>query len=792
MSKKHKQGGFKPLATDDLKARVQKARTEGRYQQALELVKQLHKADPSSANLELLKDTYFHRAVQLRTMGYSRDAATVLDVASRLDDKNAAWITKLADEMGRCGDVQRTLALIARSKQLTPANSAPPADQGKLLGSVVDAAFLNDKNGKDALPADLRSEYDVIVNAFALVEAGKDDDAKTTLNAIGLRSPYLDWKLLIRGLQAYYNHDDDRARDNWSRLDPQRVPARLAAPFRAEIDVPYRDAQPAKTQQALRKQLEWVEGGGIAGQLKALRESLANPESLAGAFRAIESLLPTLQDRAPHLVPRLAGCLYWSIMEHRPEELLRYKRVFGAPPDDPEFARITAMAMEREGGLGEAHKSWQRYEKFLAEQRNVFPGEQGPLARALVWLKMGENAASIPDKEQRKKLPSFLRDLEVFPEALHPSADKCFEKSLELAPKLLDAHEGLFEYLVRSEKYPAAIKAAERLLALFPDHVKTLEELAGIYTRQDNHEQARVTLEKAIRHNPLDRDLRQRLGLTHLMLARGFAEKSQFDQARPHYQSGLTYSEPNGFYSVYCRWAACEIKAGDQAKADELLVKARETAPGELMVTYYLLVETSRLDLGNKLKTRLTKEFNKAIEETPTPALGLALARYSYELHASKVTYHGQQTHTKKIIAYATRVEPKDYPELHLVALLTALLGLQAGSRIVNKIFDYGLRNYKKSPWFPYFQALHLMGDDPEETRDHWRVDRLLADAEKLAHSRPADEPGIKEMLDDVKRRRQLIQAFNPFLGGLSRMFGGMGGFGGGPFGGYDDEYDNF
>jgi hypothetical protein len=45
-------------------------------------------------------------------------------------------------------------------------------------------------------------------------------------------------------------------------------------------------------------------------------------------------------------------------------------------------------------------------------------------------------------------------------------------------------------------------------------------------------------------------------------------------------------------------------------------------------------------------------------------------------------------------------------------------------------------------------------------------------------------------MLEDIKRRRRMLQALNPFLGGMMEMFGGMGAFGGmGPFDD-DDDYD--
>src|SRR5207249_2030483 len=107
------------------------------------------------------------------------------------------------------------------------------------LGHAVDSALRQGKPGRDTLPETLRPQFDVILQAFAQSAAGQDEEARTTLQGIGLQSPFLEWKLLLRGLLAYYEKDDARAVENWSRLNSERLPARLAAPLRFVIDEPY-------------------------------------------------------------------------------------------------------------------------------------------------------------------------------------------------------------------------------------------------------------------------------------------------------------------------------------------------------------------------------------------------------------------------------------------------------------------------------------------------------------------------------------------------------------------------
>ena len=51
----------------------------------------------------------------------------------------------------------------------------------------------------DRLPESLRLNFDAICDAFALYESGQDDAAREKMQAVGISSPFLDWKLLLCG-----------------------------------------------------------------------------------------------------------------------------------------------------------------------------------------------------------------------------------------------------------------------------------------------------------------------------------------------------------------------------------------------------------------------------------------------------------------------------------------------------------------------------------------------------------------------------------------------------------------
>src|SRR5262249_9529630 len=151
---------------------------------------------------ELLQRAYLARAGQLRAGNYLRDAVTVLQNAAQLGGA-PDFLEKLAEEMAACGEVRPALKLLDQ----VPGSPALP----RVLAHAADVARKEGKNGRKLLPESLHGQFDLVVQAFAQAEAGQDEAARQSLQGIGLQSPFLEWKLLLRGLLAYYQKDDARA-----------------------------------------------------------------------------------------------------------------------------------------------------------------------------------------------------------------------------------------------------------------------------------------------------------------------------------------------------------------------------------------------------------------------------------------------------------------------------------------------------------------------------------------------------------------------------------------------------
>jgi tetratricopeptide (TPR) repeat protein len=556
--------------------------------------------------------------------------------------------------------------------------------------------------------------------------------------------------------------------------------------LRFSIDSAYRAAQPPQTQAALQKQADRLLENTLVQSLRVIQSDLATGEHLAQSFRIAEGLLPALRQGQPHWVARLASCFYWAIIqEGQPEDMTRFRRVFGEPADDPGFHHLQALVGEHIGDFTQAHREWRAFEQTVANNPAAWPGEQATRVRALIWCHMGRNAGLVPNEDTLARLPPFLRDHPDRPRALKPTAEECFRRSLELAPDQLEPYRELFDYYQREEKPDKAEQTARRLLERFASHVPTLVALSDLRAEQQDYPEALTLLQQALKNNPLDRKLRSKLSTTHLFSARAHAEAGRFDEARQEYQTTLaldTKDEP----VVLCKWAACEFKAGDNARAEELLQQAQAKAGTRLGIAFGMLIETIRLKLPRPLKVRFDKDFNEALAERPTAGAAAESVATAAMQRLSGVTYYGQKTHEKKVLAYLDKTgNAVDFAEDQLQKICQSLLALEA-MKPLRTFTALGRRRFPRNPFFPFLEAESYIAKGPNRMQT-WRIQPLLDEASRLAGDMPHDE-SAKDLLVLIHDRQEMINALHPFANIFQSIFGGGHAE---PFGGPDEIWDD-
>jgi tetratricopeptide (TPR) repeat protein len=752
---------------------VTKATQEGRFQQALELAKQLNKAEPTSAHQALVHDAYLNRAKQLRDQGYTNDARTVLLAASQFPGDNA-WRQRISQELAGLGEAQHALDLLGEAP-------APEVRQ-QTLAQAADWAMQRGDAGK-SLPLELLPQLEATRKAFTLLQAGQDDAAREALQGIGLQSPFLEWKLLIRGLAAYYQRDDSRAIENWQRLDANRLPAKLAAPLRFEIDTAFKNAQSPETQSRLRKLAARLQGPNTVATLRAIQAALGVRGEFTKALSLADSLVPALRVDAPHLAPRLRAIFYWTIVGDAAVEGVRhFSRVFGEPPDDPRLARMRALLAEQAGFFEAANDSWQAFERDVLASPEIWPGDQARLVSAIIWHRMGMNAvhAEEEDFDDDEFFSPFERPRRK-PQKPKLDADECFRRSLELAPGYLESHKSLLHYHVQEQDDENVEKAARGLLQHFPEHVTTLVILGSLLQKRGETREGLEFLQRALKANPLDRKLRGQVGTAHLFHARSEAEAGRFDEARAQYQASLSYHDDKDDPAVLCKWAACEFKAGDQAKAEELLARALGRTGSRLAIAFSMLIEVIRLKLGPKLKKRFDAEVKAGFNEEPMADSVVQIAVTAGQHRAAGVTYHGQKTHEKNVVAYVDKASKVTFTEAQLLSLCEALTQLQA-NKVLQTFARKGKKRFRERPEFLLYEVRGTVRAAP------YKIMPLLQKARRLVEAMPMgnERDKLLEQVDELEEKH----AFSPFH---PSFFGGFQGFVD-PFGrsGYDEFDDGF
>lgn len=759
MAKKAKRHFAIPQSSLNLKNRVNRAMSEGRWQQALELGKELHRQETTPAHRELLLKIYLGRSRQLREQGQTRDAHTVLKNALEIAGDAVEWLGPLAEELAMIGQVGEALELARR----LPGSEA----QAKLQIRAVDAALTQGAAGRRSLPESLQLGFDLVVRAFGQVAAGQDDDARETLQGIGLQSPYLEWKLLLRGLTAYYRNDDARAVENWGRLSPNRVPVRLAAPFRFLIDPPFRLAQSPQAQQQFQKHADRLQGGGVISSLRGIQAALSR-QKMSQAFQLVASVIPLLRKESPQHLSRLANYFYWSIVHSGDaSDIPRYQRLFGAPADDPQFCRLEALALEFRGQEREAHQQWLRFEKSVADHPQAWPAGQAELVRALVWCHMGKQAEAAEDIDEETPRRRQSAPLLV------PSVEECFRNSIKLAPDQREPYEALLQYYLDREQTNPAIEIAQQLLERFPDHFPTLQTLAELYLETGRSVEGLDLLRRAVRVNPLDRDLRSRIGMAHAVCAYHHAVAGEFDQSRAEFQSALANWEGLDRFVLLGKWATMEFKAANLPRAEELLAEARTEPVHALAVAFLMLLEANRYKLSRPLKTRFDKDFTQALQTTATAEMAISALKVAVFHRVAKVAaYRGQKTHEKKLLDYLGRVPFDNFTENQLQQVCAALMNL--GEYIIaRKYTERGIQRFQCNPHFPFLKAQTYILASPKRRSSSWEISQLLVKAEQRAQALPQDDI-IRDLLEGIRLARESLNiSANPLVM-LGNIFGGM------------------
>jgi tetratricopeptide (TPR) repeat protein len=732
----------------------------------LELARQHSRHHPGPASKALLCKALLAIIEREARGGRTRAAEQFLAEAEVAVGDDLQWSAPLAELAATLGDAPRALALASR----LPEGSA----RLRVVRKLADWAIAEGPRARPRLPADWQPAFDLVLTAFGHYESGRDDEARAALQGIALQSPFSEWKLLLRGLISFSADDDTRAAENWQRLDPGALPARLAAPLRARVDSAFRAAQPQQVSARLERQFLQLYRGGLALQLQELQRNLAAGKDLSRAWNQLASIVPDAKREAPELLPRLARIMYWMIVRVGDEpDARRFVQLFGAPPDDPNFQRCQALISEQHDDLANAHKHWQHYDQWIAASPQRWPEPQRSRARSLIWERLGKNALAqleaIEEQEEEEDDPitSFfsmlnkLRDQSLGEQELEPllpPADDCFRQAAALDPQRREPVAQLFRVYFEDGRTEPAEQVAHQLLERFPNDLPTLEAMADIHEQKGDTAEALEFRRRALEANPLDRRLLLPFSRAALNQARALAIDGDADGARALIREAMAHGGPVAARIGRCLTEMVVRKLGMLAQLEEETLPAAESTPPSAAI-YHRAVEASRVKLAKKDR----QPFESALADflAGSQPLGelLPVVEGIDFYRRERIGYRGLQTHEKKVWALAEKALRAGPSETELVRAGFALLRARAWRPLMVSI-EQGRRRFPQNANFPFLEAELYLKKQTRRRVEHLIGTALQQALELATAAHDGRYRNVKEAIEQIRREHPQLEYF--------------------------------
>ncbi|MBY0457985.1 MAG: hypothetical protein K2V38_11645, partial [Gemmataceae bacterium] len=354
-------------------------------------------------------------------------------------------------------------------------------------------------------------------------------------------------------------------------------------------------------------------------------------------------------------------------------------------------------------------------------------------------------------------------------------ATAALQQSLRLDPNQRQTHQVLIDNFSAWDQPERVVAALEQLLEAFPDDVDSLKRLTHERQLRDEPEHVLRGVERLRVLKPLDPALDQFEAWGRLALARHLALKSRWDEGRAEFARVETemksHVQP---YRLLARRAAFEFKAGDAARAEELVERARLLVTEPTALWLALTIELIRYGVPESLVKRFDQQFKTALAKKVTSETAGALAELMEGYFVGQVDYPRRASHVKEVLSYLKRSTRLKYQEPDLRRVCTLLHDLGEDDKLLGALVKRGRKLFPQSPFFLWVEAeedvrMGPMAFNLQRTRD--KLERAIALGQ--ASQNPEDValiPGIKDLLSRLRQVGDALGAFH---------FGGPGARGG-------------
>jgi tetratricopeptide (TPR) repeat protein len=711
---------------------------------ATEFAKTIVTTAPTDENRRLYAQTLATAFESYTAAGKMKAVSETLKIAAEVAIANPTVAEDIAVLHAKAGEFAKALELSS-----TPRVKAHIADLCVRRGNTNGAT---DEFAKD---------FATIRNAFQAYEAGQDELAREATQTIGLTSPFLQWRVLLRGLISHANGDQPRAIENWSRLNPEMIPAKLSLSVRVGIDAAYRDGLPAGLREELRQRGANLQSTDLTKNLRLIQKYSSQGKSLKEVWKHVLAVVPALKSPFPKLFENLGEILYHAIIRlGEPNDLKEYRKIFGNPSYDPSFAKLEATVFEGVGNFAGSVARWKAYEAWLATKPAGWPQDVLNLARAKILLRIGGLLGSWADEKlaEESHPMGFLQHLfgEKLPKTTEPIEEPLpyLRRSVALAPNWAEGVREFMAFCEKEELFDEAVEVGEKFVQANPGNIQVLRSLAEQYFLKNDMLAHIETVRKAQAVNPLDEDLNQYFACSYCSAIRSFLVDGDFPECERLIAEGQSLAEsrlPTSYASL--KAVVCKKRGKlDEANALESPILAPNSI-SYLEATYCSAI----YGIIAKLKPALRKPADERLKamfaiEVPNPSQLVKLTQVWLDLDEEGIDYRGHATYEKKIIAMIERSIHANAVDESSYERLTAFLTFREAMKVAKKFSLLLMKRFPKNPAFIVLQIHAIMADRKSSARERDRLSTLVRMAEVAVQDSPdSKHQELLEILASIK-----------------------------------------
>lgn len=732
--------------------------------EALRLANEFYRQNPSPESHQSLLEALFTNAQHGIQNGKIREASIHLNAIERLSP------THPVEVIVRLVELFTTLGELTRAKLHLEAIPVEHPSRKELCAQMADQAIQQGANGKKSIPVEWHPAFDAVLNAFKNYQKGQDAEVRACLEMIGLSSPYLEWKLLLRGLLAWIAKDDAKAIENWRRLNPKRLPYQIAKLHWVQID-PSLDSQNGSYQMTKKFAELDPNTKTIIQELEEFQR-LNSFEQFHKWLKRIPKWFPNLRKKNPNLAERIAQAAYWHCVnttESTTIELL--KNSFPAFPNDPNLYRLTALATSRIQVLEVCFENWKRYATWFADNPLNFPVLHHQRILAMIFLRMSK----IAQKYQTglaKPNPLLVNDFEKHFQIKYspagkfhyletiPSYMECLEQAYHFAPDWADTGLNLLKQY-QSTHNPKILPLADSLLEKFPQNLEVLSTLIDVYRNAKQYQKAIKALDLAI----AIQSLHERLYDTRdfLCIAQARELISSGEPIQPYLDQIRRLQNPlNRHFIFMIELTRKIVQEGFSIEQAWEAIISNKSLGGTLGSIFSLLVEISYQKIPTKKLKPYREKFLQALNDMVASDLASVVILIEY-YQEQKMSYVGMRSHESKLLNAARKIiNTHEFTEPELVMMLSTFWRVKQFS-LLKSLSKRGQSLFSNNPYCYYYLAemyLHQFGTTPQgltpETRRNFRKVYQLAskspekysDLLQLLQKRCHEEPAIHHVLN--------------------------------------------